>query len=156
MSTNKTTVASTRQVIPRPKNRPSIRQHQELVATLDSAMDALDASASEKINLQHQLESLAKSLGQERLFWYYMVYNFRFHHAMAAVAITPEEKSNAADNLQTATLDLLMSPSDPTSSFTRSFHQDHRLHRVLAGQPNDMLADKRPNTGRPVNASKIA
>lgn len=148
---------STKKNTPRPNRQSS---NQTIISKLRQELEFSESAAldlrRDKVSLQQQLESLAKSLGQERLFWYYMAYNFRFHHAMAAVAVTSEEKANAADNLQTATLDLLMSPSEPSSSFTRSFHQDYRLHRILAGQPNDIGSDQNLKTGRLVNASTIA
>jgi hypothetical protein len=128
----KTTSAKSRQETDRVKE-PSLQEQ------LDQANEWLEECRVAINNERQKFESDLATARQERMFWFWMCYNYKFHHTALNVAASGAT-AELLQNLETATMDMLMAPSEPDSRPTRSFHQDQIRHRVIFGAPQHPMA----------------
>jgi hypothetical protein len=122
----KTTSTKSRQEAHKVEKEPSLR------AQLNDTTLWLNQARLQLTVERQKFEADLAAAQQERMFWFWMCYNYKFHYNAHAVALDSGAITPAfRESLSTASMDLLMAPSEPDSRPTRSFHQDQGLHRVI-------------------------
>lgn len=144
---NNTTVSKKRQ-------SPTARKLAIATESLENHKSALEKMRQENIQLRQKFDSELAEVKKDRMFWFWLANDFRFHHARLAVAMQTHgaDYGEPEEAVKQATLDILLAPSEPHSSLTSNHRHDFSLHRVLYGadpNQNTSAQEARLYRGRP-------
>jgi hypothetical protein len=94
----------------------------------------------EKMALQRRIDIEMRGIILERLFWFNLVSDFKYHHAKMTVAteMCAAELEALREAVATATMDILLSPSDPNSPIARHSRHDPNARRQGFGIARDI------------------
>lgn len=99
----------------------------------------LEMGGKRELLLRHRIDTEVADLIKERNFWFNLANDFRFHYSHLAIAREMGSTSLLAyvEAVKKATLDLLLSPAEPSSPIARNSSHDPNARRQGFGIATD-------------------